>query len=239
MNPKKCVVMRFGSSNYSDGADSGYMLGGVSLKLVNTHRDLGVLVDSSLRFHPHIAEIVRKSSGLANQLIRSTVCRSPKFMVTLFISHLRPILDYCSTVWNCGYLGDMRKLEGVQRRWTSNVSGLEGLEYEDRLKILNLYSIRGRLVRSDLIKVWRAFQSDGDIDLLSLFERHYHAATRGHSYKISLPRCHSNTLRRFLSARTVEIWNGLPTDVVQAQTVTTFKARLDAHMGPRFFAVAN
>ena len=239
LNPKKCIVMRFGSSNYSDGADSGYMLGGVSLKLVNTHRDLGVLVDSSLRFHPHIAEIVRKSSGLANQLIRSTVCRSPKFMVTLFISHLRPILDYCSTVWNCGYLGDMRKLEGVQRRWTSNVSGLEGLEYEDRLKILNLYSIRGRLVRSDLIKVWRAFQSDGDIDLLSLFERHYHAATRGHSYKISLPRCHSNTLRRFLSARTVEIWNGLPTDVVQAQTVTTFKARLDAHMGPRFFAVAN
>ena len=208
------------------------------MKLVNTHRDLGVLVDSSLRFHPHIAEIVRKSSGLANQIIRSTVCRSPKFMVTLFISHLRPILDYCSTVWNYGYLGDLKKLECVQRRWTACVSGLEGLAYQDRLKRLNLYSIKGRLLRSDLIKLWKAFDSDGDLNLLSLFERQYHATTRGHRHKVSLPRCHSDTFRRFLSVRTVELWNNLPANVVEAQNITTFKARLDAHMGFRFFEVA-
>jgi len=71
LNPNKCVLMRFGTAVYSEGKDSGYVLGGSSLKLVRTHRDLGLLIDSSLRFHPHIAEIVRKSSGLANQLLRS------------------------------------------------------------------------------------------------------------------------------------------------------------------------
>ena len=134
LNPKKCVLMRFGTANYLDGEASGYTLGNSSLNLVRTHRDLGVLIDSSLRFHPHVAEVVRKSSGLANQLIRNTVCRSLKFMTTLFISHIRPILDYCSTVWNHGYLGNVRLLESVQRRWTANVSGLEGLSYPERLQ---------------------------------------------------------------------------------------------------------
>ena len=237
LNPKKCVLIRFGSSLYTEGDDSGYNLGGASLKLVRNHRDLGVLIDSSLRFHPHITETIRKSSGLANQLLRSTVCRSPIFMVTLFISHIRPILDYCSTVWNLGYLGDVRKLESVQRRWTANVSGLEGLDYPERLQRLNLFSIRGRLKRADLIKLWKAFRSD--VDILGLFEREFHTSTRGHRYKLSLPLCHSESLRRFFSARTVEEWNRLPATVVEAQTLTTFKARLDAHMGQRFFAILN
>ena len=237
LNPNKCVLMRFGTAVYSEGEDSGYVLGGSSLKLVRTHRDLGLLIDYSLRFHPHIAEIVRKSSGLANQLLRSTVCRSPKFMVSLFISHIRPILDYCSTVWNHGYLGDMKKLESVQRRWTMNVSGLEGLEYPARLRRLNLFSIKGRLERSDLIKLWKSFRSD--VDLLSLFERQFHSSTRGHRYKLSLPLCHSESFRRFFSVRTVREWNRLPATVVEADTLATFKARLDAHMGVRFFSVAS
>ena len=235
LNPNKCVLIRFGSSLYREGDDSGYNLGGTSLKLVRTHRDLGVLIDSSLRFHPHIAETIRKSSGLANQLLRSTVCRSPNFMITLFISHIRPILDYCSTVWNLGYLGDVRKLESVQRRWTANVSGLEGLDYPTRLRRLNLFSIKGRHKRSDLIKVWKAFRSD--VDIIGLFEREFHTSTRGHSYKLSVPLCHSEGLRRFFNARTVQEWNTLPATVVEALTLTTFKARLDAHMGLRFFEV--
>ena len=238
LNPAKCVIIRFGSTNYNNGDDSGYTLGGAPLKLVKTHRDLGVLVDSSLRFHPHISEVVRKASGLANQILRSTVCRSPIFMVTLFISHIRPILDYCSTVWCQGYLGDVRRLESVQRRWTSQVAGMAGLSYPERLERLNLYSIQGRHLRSDLIKLWKSFSPEVEVGLLDLFERNFHTATRGHSLKLSLPVCRSETMRRFLSVRTVNEWNSLPANVVEAQNVGTFKSRLDAYMGRRFFGVS-
>ena len=238
LNPSKCVLIRFGTKNYSDGDDSGYMLGGTSLKLVKTHKDLGVLVDSSLRFHLHIGEVVRKSSGLANQLLRSTVCRSPIFMITLFISHIRPILDYCSTLWNQGYLGDVRRLESVQRRWTSNVIGMEGLNYSDRLRRLNLYSIQGRLLRTDLIKVWKSFCPIVEVGMLNIFERQFHTATRGHRLKLSMPSCRSETLRRFLSVRIIREWNCLPANVVEARTIDSFKNRLDACMGQRFFEVS-
>ena len=66
-------------------------------------RDLGVVVDRDLKFHDHVGELVCKAAGLSSSLLRATVNRSPEFMVTLFVTHIRPILDYCSCVWNVGY----------------------------------------------------------------------------------------------------------------------------------------
>ena len=240
LNLDKCVVMRFGSRSNgmsNNGINSGYLLGGSPLKLVYTHKDLGVLVDADLRFHAHIASIVGKATGLLHQLLRGTVCRSMQFMNTLLVSHIRSLLEYCSTVWNVGYLGDARRLESIQRRWTREVEGLSGLEYVDRLKTLDLFSIRGRLLRSDLIKLWKIFNPQSEVGLATLFEREFHLATRGHRYKLSVPRCRTETMRRFFSVRVVREWNALPLHVVEAGTVNTFKARLDKHMGDKFFEV--
>ena len=156
-------------------------------------------------------------------------------MVTLFVSHVRPLLDYCSTVWNLGYVGDVRRLEAVQRRWTREVSGLFDVDYPSRLRQLNLFSIRGRMFRADLIKIWKVFNSEVDVGLSSVFERQSHVATRGHSFKLSVPICRSELRRRFFNVRSVSTWNGLPVDVVDAGSLNGFKSRLDSHMSDHFF----
>ena len=239
LNPLKCVVIKFGarSHDYVDGYRSGYMLGSNPLKMVLSHRDLGIKVDSSLKFHHHISTIVNKASGLINQLLRSTVCRSPNFMVILFVSHVRPILEYGSTVWHLGYRGDLSKLESVQRRWTREVSGMTGVTYQDRLRQLRLFSIKGRLLRADLIKIWKIFHDQYDTGLDVLFERTFHRATRGHRYKISTPRCHTETFRRFFSVRLTEVWNSIPADIVEAESLFSFKARLDRYFHDKFLEV--
>ena len=240
LNPTKCVVIKFGRnphSRYSDGENSGYMLGTNPLKLVVSHRDLGITVDSSLKFHHHTAKIVNKASGLINQLLRSTICRSPNFMIILFVSHIRPILEYCSTVWNLGYRGDLVKLESIQRRWTREVNGLAGIDYQNRLQLLRLYSIKGRLLRADLIKLWKIFHDQYEVGLDILFERTYHRATRGHIYKISIPRCQTETFRRFFGVRLADIWNNIPANVVEAETLATFKSRLDRVLHDKFLEV--
>ena len=231
--------MRFGPKSCGSGnglnLGSGYFVGGRELRLVQSHRDLGVTVDQTLKFHIHINIIVGKASGLANQLLRGTVCRSREFMVTLFVSHIRPILEYCSTVWNLGYLGDARKLEGVQRRWSREVVGMEGLNYLERLKELRLFSICGRMLRTDLIKVWKIFHADVDVGLDSIFERNSHSATRGHSFKLSVPRCRSELRRRYFNVRCVQVWNNLPEVAVSLDSVASFKRYLDGHLGHLFF----
>ena len=103
-------------------------LSGIPLEFVQSHRDLGVVVNVRLKFH-HVREVV--ASGLSNNLLRSTICRSTHFMVSLFVMtmHIRLIMEYCSSVWNVGFLGDLRLLESVQRQCMRSVDGLGDLDY--------------------------------------------------------------------------------------------------------------
>ena len=233
--------MRFGAGITAgqESALSGYTLGNDDLRLVRSHKDLGVMVDSSLKFHCHINNICRKASGLANQLLRCVVCRDPDFMVQLFVSHIRPLLEYCSTVWNLGYIGDVQKLEAVQRRWTKQVSGLYDTEYSARLRSLNLYSVRGRLLRIDLVKLWKVFHTEieDEVGLLSMLDRHSHASTRGHCFKLAVPRCRTDLKKRFFNVRCVDVWNRLPESVVDASSVNAFKKRLGECIPEQLFSI--
>ena len=132
LNVDKCFVMRFSRGKIDWDLDHGegvFTLGGGQLSIVESHRDLGVVVDSKLKFHKHVRTVIGKAGWVLGEMLRSTMCRTPKFMVSLFVSHIRPILDYCSSVWNVGYLGDAEALEGVQRRWTREINGMDHLEY--------------------------------------------------------------------------------------------------------------
>ena len=74
-------------------------------------------------------------------------------------------MDFCSNVWNVGYLGDTRLLESVQRRSTTQRADVSHLAYVERLKVLELFSIFGRVLRADLVKCWKIFHSEVDIGL--------------------------------------------------------------------------
>ena len=110
LNTDKCCVLHFQrqcrSTDYFQ-----YHINGTPIKAETSAKDLGISVDTSFKFHRHIQEIANKAGGVAGNLLRCTLCRSPDFMKTLFISQVRPILDYCSPLWNTSYLGDVRLLE--------------------------------------------------------------------------------------------------------------------------------
>ena len=239
LNPSKCVVMRFGRGCAREVSedDTRYHINGHELEFVSTYRDLGVIVDTDLRFHAHISTVVGKAGALMGDLLRSTICRSIDFMVSLFVSHIRPLLDYCSAVWNVGYLTDMRRLESLQRRWTREVAVVGALTYVERLKKLGMFSVWGRLLRADLIKIWKVWHGYSHSSLLELFELSRSSSTRGHSLKLAIPVCRTDVLRRSLGVRRVYVWNSLPAPLVESESLEGFKRGLDEFMGDRFHGV--
>ena len=135
-------------------------------------------------------------------------------MVALFITHIRPILDYCLCVWNVGYV-DVTLLESVHRRWTKQIDGMSNLSYGARLRSLKLISVRGRLLRSDLIKYWRIICCDlAGFDLSVLFQRSGEGRTRGHRFKLVMPPCNTDVRQCFFDVRCIRVWNSVPITVV-------------------------
>ena len=234
----KCAVLRFerGVTSWADvGTLANYYVNGAQLKFVEAHKDLGIMVDLSLRFHRHVRILVGKASALSSSLLSATLCRAPSFMRQLYISHIRPLLEFGSTVWNTGYLEDLRLLESVQRRWTKKIEGFSDLSYWQRLRTLDLYSVRGRLLRADLLKCWRIFNGKCGIKTGEMFLLAPVVGTRGHRYKIAHVFSSLECRRRFFGLRVVNVWNGLSDHLVASDCVSSFKAGLHGSLGDLLF----
>ena len=212
-----------------------YTLDGQHLPNENTQMDLGVLIDSQLKFHDHNRNVTRMAGGVAQSFLKGAVCREPNFMVHILKTHIRPILEYASTVWNTGYLQDIRRLESIQRLWTRQIKGLEDKDYGTRLRALDLYSVKGRFLRADLIKCWKIFNGSCLIEPTDLWEMSVSSRTRGHRFKIKVNRCQVDARARFFSERIVQDWNSLPDCAVSSGTLSGFKTAMDTCLTEKLF----
>ena len=156
-------------------------------------------------------------------------------MLSIFLTHIRPLLEFSSSVWFTDFIEDMRLLESVQRRWTRQIQGLEDLSYDERLHELNLYSIHGRLIRADLILCWKIFHGLSSITPEDLFVLDTRPGTRGHRYKIMHRFACTEARRRFFSIRVAKPWNSLPDSVVSAVSLALFKKGLHNALGNSLF----
>ena len=87
--------------------------------------DLGLSSDSSLKLHQHEHNAVQKAGGVAEHCLASTANRDASFLAPLYVTHVGPVLEHCSSVWSLGCGDGQRLLESAQRRWTKSVRAVE------------------------------------------------------------------------------------------------------------------
>ena len=63
--------------------------------------------------------------------------RDPGLWKDLYVSLVRPHLEYAVQAWNLFLEGDVKKIEKVQERATKIPYGFDKLEYKERLRALN------------------------------------------------------------------------------------------------------
>ncbi|XP_076063508.1 uncharacterized protein LOC143038359 [Oratosquilla oratoria] len=108
------------------------------LNAVRVEKDLGVVVDDELNFSRHLAEKINVANRMVGLIRRTFTAMDETMFKTLFVSLVRPHLEYANQVW-CPYKKrDIAAVEAVQRRATKMVPGLRTLPYPERLKKLGL-----------------------------------------------------------------------------------------------------
>ncbi|XP_065682358.1 uncharacterized protein LOC136095556 [Hydra vulgaris] len=176
-----------------------YTLNGVELKDSECEKDLGVYFSTNLK---------RKK-----QIISSTY-KANSMMVP---------------VWSPYFKGDISLLEKVQHRMTRLVPSLRKINYEKRLKILDISTLKTRRERGVLIQVFKLLNRFEEIDLINEPKLKIDSITRGHNLKYEREIVNYLPRHYFLINRTANLWNALPETVVTSKTVNQFKNRLDEY----------
>ena len=144
---------------------------------------------------------------------------------------MRPHLEYCQQALHPYLAKDINCLEKVQRRATKLVQTLEDLPYEDRLKELGLYTLADRRTRADMIAVYKIMHGYTDIRQETLFQIDNRRRTRGHNFKLVVPKaCKTEVRRNVFSQRIVVPWNKLDYSIVNSLNPKDFKRNYDKHM---------
>ena len=225
-NVKKCKVIHFGPKNCC----YDYQLNGQTLTKVETEKDLGIIISHDLKIKENVAYHVKKANKMLGLIRRTFSFLNKDSFLALYKAYVRPQLEYCQQACHPYLIKDIEELENVQRRATKLVQSIEHLSYEERMKELDLFSLKHRRQRGDMIMVYKILHGFIKIDMSDLFQYNLSGKTRGHNYKLQVPGPIKTDIRRdSFSQRIILPWNGLPCNIVNSQTTQAFKREYDKH----------
>ena len=229
-NKGKCHVLSLGKFENIKHTHR-YQLEGDEIEHVFMEKDLGITIDSEMSFEEHISNKVRVANAIVGLMRRSFSFLDPSSFKNLFCAFVRPHLEYGQSVWAPHLQKHIKSIENVQIRATKLVDGLKDLDYEERLKRCNLTTLRFRRMRGDMIEMWKHFNVY-ERDILSPSFTPKERPIRNGCHKFQLYQRRSADGERGIQTnsfyfRTIDVWNGLPSSVVEAKTLDSFKNNLD------------
>ena len=143
---------------------------------------------------------------------------------------VRPLMEYCTTVWSPQNLECIKNIERVQRRFTKRFPGLSEIPYLQRLQQLNLDRLELRRIRFDLCMTYTIVKGANglafeDFFCFSPLQRTTRSISNN-SLLLHVPKKGLNVRSHYFAERSIKYWNYLSDYEVNAPSIDSFKARL-------------
>jgi len=106
------------------------------------------------------------------------------------------------------------------------VSSISNLPYTKRLKALDITTLVERRKRGDLIQLYKIMHNIDRDDKRNRFQI-INNQVRGHCFKYFKEISRQQYRENFFFNRTANLWNALPSEIVQAPSFNSFKAGID------------
>ena len=170
-NTDKCEGMRVTHSR--DKSSTSYTLGTTQLKDVTNFKDLGVTVTRNLSWSEHVHITVNKANKILGTIKRTVGTANVVIFSKLYMSLVRPILEYATPVW-CPYLvKDIHAIEQVQRRASRLALRQKkgDMSYEDRCTLLGWPKLSLRREYISLIECYKIVFGLSHLQFDDFFEK--------------------------------------------------------------------
>ena len=229
-NEDKFQLMRYGNNDIIKETTS-YKTESDHIITQKTHvKDLGVIMSEDLTFKEHNATKLAAVRKLVGWILRTFKTRDTMPMVTLFKSLVLSRIEYCSVLTSPFKEGEIAALEQIQKSFTAHIKPIKHLDYWQRLRELNLYSLERRRERYIIIYTWKILE--GLVPNLETRITTYWNDRKGRLCAIpgfrdrgTIGRIRDNSL----PVRGPRLFNSLPQHVrnIMGTSLTVFKSALD------------
>ena len=186
-------------------------MGNSKIKEMSSHKHLGMTLQKDAKWSLHIAEMVHKSKKKVD-ILRSLMYQlSRKSLEKLYLSYIRPGLEYGSSVWDNCSKQEKENLENVQRAALRTICGAKkGTSHELLYGETGIEPLQNRRDRKKLIQLYKINHNKCPSTLAEL--NPVTTRTRAPSYNFrvdsntTIMATHSKTMHESFYPSTIKQW---------------------------------
>ena len=235
-NVKKCKIIHAGHNN----PRFAYFMNGNQIEAASEEKDLGVIVESTLKPGKQCAQAAKNANFALGQIQRAFHYRKKSALVPLFKTFVRPKLEFAVAAWNPWTEQDKKRLEKVQERMVRMLSDVQGDTYEEKLKDAGLTTLEERRNRGDAIETFKTLKGLNGIKKEKWFEletedtratrRNTEVTEEGERRRTGILVVEAARLevrKNSFNIRAAKAWNGIPEETKNQNSVNAFKNAYD------------
>ena len=223
-NTSKCSYMMLSRKRFPTTPLHPLMLSGLHLNEVECFKYLGVLLSSDLSWTPHITSVCSKAKKILGLLYRRFYNHAEgDTLKQLYLSLIRPHLEYACPVWDPHTMKDKVLLEDVQKFAFRMATKQWDSGYQDLLDIMNVLSLADRRLQLRLSLLYKIVHGMCYFPSDIFCPRTNYSHRTNHSLVIDQPYARTNAYFYSFVPHTISAWNSLHQQHVTAPSVSAFK----------------
>ncbi len=204
---------------------------------------LGVTFTDSLDWSAHVGDLLQRISFRLYSLKRLAYrCGSNTFVKLLYVTLIRPTLEYAAPVWDSCSKADAAALERAQLAVARAILRFGRRTHSNRevLSSIGWPTLAWRRRRYKLLLFWRLSNGEGPPSLRNhipptVSTRADYSFRNGKS--VSFPRCSTKWRLKMFLPSTILLWNSLPSSLTSATSSSSFLSKLDVHFSTDMFSL--
>ena len=200
------------------------------LTFVESHTHLGVSLSSDGSWHTHISNITSSASKVLGTMRALKYKLKRNTLNHLYLTYLRPILEYASILWDSCTINEKETIEKIQYEAARIVTGLtRSVSIERLLKEIGWVSLADRRKIQKLVLVYK--HKNGELPEY-LSELYPNTISQTNTYRLRDRENYATVVRRLeiysksVIPSSIKLWNDLDPDIRNSNSVSQFKSKI-------------
>ena len=224
-NPNKTEVMFF--TNRPFIRHPNIIFDGEHPDIVDSHKHLGVFLSSNAKWDIHIDHIIKRCAKMIGVLRKLKMNISRKCLNQMFLSYIKPILEYADVVWDGCSIDNTDRLERIQLEAARIVTGLTRSTHLERLySEVGWFPLSQHRKERKLTTLYKIIHGLAPSYLTDLLPQTI-ASNLGYNLRNRQdyiePRCRLELYKRSFFPSSISLWNSLQIEIRAIDSLNSFK----------------